>query len=237
MIYITNMQKPYQHLFFDIDRTLWDFESNSVVVMRQLFDKYNLETLCQADFDTYYAFYKTTNQQLWDLYSQGRIVKEFLHNQRFYYTLLHFKVDDMALSIRMANDLVDLIPLQTRLFPEVEDTLSYLQNRGYHLHIISNGFPEIQYNKLKNAEIFHFFKKIIISEEQGFTKPDIRIFKRALQLAGAFLQDSLMIGDDYNADIVGAQNAGLDQVFVDTHNTSKPATFVIKQIAEIKEIL
>jgi len=208
--------KEYKHLFFDLDRTLWDFEANSLVTLQEIFDERKLKERGVPSFDDFLMFYKDYNHKLWDLYKLGEINKEYLSVERFRGTLKKFSISDENLSVNIAKDYVTISPTKTKLFPDTIDVLDILSKR-YHLHIITNGFSEVQFTKLKNSNLDIYFEQIITSEMVGVQKPNSKVFEFSLHQAKAKQVDSVMIGDDQEVDIIGAQKFGMDQVFVDFH--------------------
>jgi putative hydrolase of the HAD superfamily len=207
------MEKKYKHLFFDLDRTLWDFEANSLITLEEIFINKGLKELGIPNFNSFLEYYTTYNHHLWELYKVGKIEKEHLSVERFYGSLRHFNIHDQQLASLIANDYITISPTKTKLFP---DTIMVLQklSENYQLHIITNGFNEVQFVKLKNSGLEPFFQEVITSEMIGVQKPNPKIFEYALQQANAQAADSVMIGDDQDGDIKGAQNAGMKQVYV-----------------------
>lgn len=229
----------YKHIFFDLDRTLWDFEKNSHEVLTELYYKYNLLSKGIASPIEFIKSYKIINESLWDLYRQNKIKKENLRTERFRLTLNEFGVFDVKLATNLGKDYVECCPKKTHLFPFVHSTLNYLKDR-YCLHIITNGFEEVQYEKLENSNLMDYFEQIITSEQVGFKKPSSEIFKFSLVKAFAKPSDSLMIGDDLVADIYGARDSGINQVFFNPHSIlfeDKDITHEISCLSELEEIL
>ena len=154
----------YTHIFFDLDRTLWDFEKNSHEVLTELHQKYDLITKGITDSNYFIERYKFHNEKLWDLYRKDKIEKEKLRDERFRITLEEFGLKDNKLAANLGNDYVEYCPKKTNLFPFVHSTLNYLKDR-YSLHIITNGFEEVQYKKLDNSQIlifrFHYYLLLI----------------------------------------------------------------------------
>lgn len=230
----------YKHIFFDLDRTLWDFEKNSHEVLSDLFHKYNLIAKGNVSRSEFIIRYKINNERLWNLYRQNKIEKEKLRTERFRITLKEFGIIDANLAASFANDYVENCPKKTHLFPFVHSTLNYLKDR-YNLHIITNGFEEVQYEKLENSNLMEYFEQIITSEQVGFKKPSSEIFKFSLVKAFARPSDSIMIGDDLVADIYGARDAGIDQVFFNPHSLplddEEDITHEITCLSELELIL
>ena len=229
----------YKHIFFDLDRTLWDFEKNSHEVLIELYQYYCLQTKGIDNIKLFIERYEYHNEKLWELYRQNKIEKNKLRNERFKITLNEFGIN----SIELANDLGDYYvahcPKKTNLFPFVHSTLKYLKNK-YKLHIITNGFEEVQYQKLENSNLIDYFEQIITSEQVGFKKPSEQIFKFSMIKASAKPSNSLMIGDDLHADILGAKDIGMAQVFFNPlkhEHSNSDITYEINCLSELVEIL
>ena len=229
----------YKHIFFDLDRTLWDFEKNSNEVLNELYKKYDLFLMGINDCNKFIERYKFHNEQLWDLYRQNKIEKDKLRDERFKITLKEFGVYSSELAVNLGKDYVTHCPKKTNLFPYTQATLKYLKAR-YKLHIITNGFEEVQYQKLENSNLIDYFEQIITSEQVGFKKPNSQIFRFSLNKVGAKPSECLMIGDDLHADISGAKGVDIDQVFFNptslTHSISE-ITHEINCLSELEEIL
>ncbi|NVO01911.1 MAG: noncanonical pyrimidine nucleotidase, YjjG family [Bacteroidetes bacterium] len=231
------MIKKYKHLFFDLDKTLWDFEKNSKETLTELYNNYKLSEKNIESFDVFFEKYTEINIGLWDLYRKGEIKKEYLSLQRFELTFNKFGFSDVELAQTFANDYISISPQKTHLFPGAIEVLEELCIK-YELHVITNGFKEVQYKKLNNSGLNNFFKTIITSEEAGFMKPDPKVFLYALEKAEATASESIMIGDDLEVDILSAQNFGMDQIFVNYEAIShdeKP-TFEITNLFTLLEI-
>jgi putative hydrolase of the HAD superfamily len=188
-------------------------------------------------FDKFHRIYAEENNRLWQLYGKGLLSKEILRYKRFEDTLLQFGLDDIDLAKRMGEAYIDLSPRQTHLFPNAKESLFELQSIGFQMHIITNGFSEVQYIKLENCGLIHFFDVIVCSEVIGKNKPDPLIFAHALSEAKANSVDSLMIGDDYHADINGAIQSGMSAVLFDPFDNEKTDfENKIKDLSEIPEL-
>lgn len=206
-----------KHLFFDLDRTLWDFEKNSKKALQYLFESLNLSAKI-AHFNHFHHTYKRINADLWKKYGKGKINKTELRDARFIETLKFHDIHDEKLANELSNGYIEVSPRQTELFPNTIETLHELQKMGYQMHIITNGFQEVQYIKLEESKLTPFFQHIICSEEVGFTKPDPRVFHYAMHLAKTTSQGSVMIGDDREVDIFGAMQVGMQAVLFDPEN-------------------
>lgn len=230
--------KKYKHLFFDLDRTLWDFETSSKITFEYLFKKYELEQKGIENVGIFHQVYSKINEKLWDQYRNGQIEKEVLRDLRFKQTLDFFGIKDENLDKSLGCDYIYYSPRNVSLMPFTMEILEYLHPK-YKLHIITNGFEEVQHVKLESSKMDTFFDTMTISEEVGTKKPDKRIFNYALKKANAQLEESLMIGDDLEVDIEGAINVGMDQVFfnVDGVAHQKKVDFEIGSLSELKRFL
>ncbi|MEO8583146.1 MAG: YjjG family noncanonical pyrimidine nucleotidase [Flavitalea sp.] len=228
----------YQHLFFDLDHTLWDFDTNAKLTLIQLFEELELKKAGVHDFELFYTSYLLHNDKLWARYRSGAIRAEELRWKRMLYTLLEFKIGDEKLAKLLGDRFLELLPNRNILFPGTIDTLTYLHNKGYNMHLITNGFEETQHNKLRNSGISTFFIEVITSERSNSIKPKKEIFDFALNLAKATHAESIMIGDSIEVDIQGAQNAGIDQVHMNHTNkeTTLLPTFTARSLKDLENI-
>jgi putative hydrolase of the HAD superfamily len=227
----------YRHIFFDLDHTLWDFRSNSRDTLTELFQEERLEERGIPSASDLIEAYEEVNQVLWGRYEQGHIPKEVLRVLRFRNSLLRFGVKEETLAVRMGRQYVERCPLRTKLMPGVPALLDDL-SRDHVLHIITNGFDEVQRVKLQHSGIGERFHVILTSEKAGARKPDPRIFARAMKDAGARDGECLMVGDHPEADMAGARRAGWDQVHFAAETEPDPlATYRIMHMDELRPIL
>ncbi len=228
----------YQHIFFDLDRTLWDFETNSNETLIELAQKYNLIERGIDSIENFIQEYLIINDALWVQYGKSLITKETLRFDRFHKTFLKYNIDDKKLVENIGNDYVAQSPYKTNLFPHTHEVLDYLSKK-YTLHIITNGFEEVQHIKIKNCGIENYFSEIITSERAGYKKPDTRIFKFSLDVANATISNSLMVGDNLEADIIGAKEAGIHQVYFNPNEEkhSEKITYEIKSLKQLLDFL
>lgn len=230
--------RKYKHIFIDLDRTLWDFEKSAQQTFEEIYRKHELKKLGIPSLAEFDKFYTVHNNRLWSYYRKGQIKKEVLSVQRFELTLKDFSIEDSELSKSMAADYINLSPIMVNLFPHTHELLAYLKSK-YVLHIITNGFEEVQQKKLDSANLRKYFTKIITSEMAGFKKPELEIFDYALELAGAEIGESIMIGDDLKVDILGAEDFGMDQIYVNFNHAkhNENPSYEVNNLIEIEEIL
>jgi putative hydrolase of the HAD superfamily len=230
----------YKHVFFDLDHTLWDFDTNANATLSELFLLHKLEERTKAPFNDFYVRYMAHNAHLWDRYEKGFIGVEELKLKRMWRTLLDFKIADEELSNKLSYQFLEILPTKNAVFPYTPEILQYLKNKGYLMHLITNGFERIQRKKLSNSGIDGFFTHLITSEISNSLKPKKEIFDFAVNLSEALLEESIMIGDNLNADVQGALNAGMDAVYVNHINADagpvKP-TYTITHLQQLEDIL
>jgi len=229
----------YKHVFFDLDHTLWDFETNSKQALQQIFHEQKLGEKGISSFEDFHKKYLPINDRYWARYHHGHVAKEKLRLGRFHDTLKEFGVDDEVLAEAIAASYLSISPKMTALFADAMDVLKYLQEKKYALHLITNGFAEVQWIKIEQSGLKPFFEHIIISEEVGTQKPDKAIFEIAMERAKTNAGECVMIGDNFNTDIVGARNAGMDQIFFNPKKKRRreAVTYEVSSLVELKEIL
>ena len=229
----------YKHIFFDLDHTLWDFETNAKQTLHDLYINNALQEKGVDNFNDFFSKYSHHNHRLWDKYTKGLIKQEELRWKRMWLALLDYKIADEALSRKLSLEFLALLPTKTNLFPYTIEILTYLRNKNYQLHLITNGFESVQHNKLMGCGLRDYFVEVITSEGSNSLKPHKEIFDFALQLTKAELEDSIMIGDNIDADIEGGINAGMDTIYVNHLNTEKyhKANHTIFHLKELEEIL
>ncbi len=235
---MTKSNKIYKHLFIDLDRTLWDFEKSAQQTFETIYEKHHLNELGVPSLEQFKVFYTEHNNRLWSYYRKGEIKKEVLSVQRFELSLNDFGITNSGLAQKMADDYVTMSPTMVSLFPYTHEILAYLKAK-YVLHIITNGFEEVQQKKLDNADLRQYFTEIITSEKAGAKKPEPEIFDYAFKLTGATKDDSLMIGDDFIVDILGAKTQGIDQMYVNYNRVkhSEEASYEVFDLKAIESIL
>jgi putative hydrolase of the HAD superfamily len=214
------MNKKYTHVFFDLDNTLWDFERNSRNAMHVTFQQYKLEET--VDFNLFFETYKKHNHALWESYRKNEVGKKELTRLRFQNTFIELGLN--AVNPDEMNTLyLNEMPKQKILNDGVLDILNYLKTKRYQLFIITNGFKEVQREKIETSGLKPFFDKIFISEEIKSPKPEREIFEYSIKSANAKKSKSIMVGDDWEIDVLGAVNCGIDAV----HYQSNPGQNLI----------
>ncbi|NBV09905.1 MAG: noncanonical pyrimidine nucleotidase, YjjG family [Chitinophagia bacterium] len=229
----------YKDLFFDLDHTLWDFETNSKETIQELYTTHRLVDLGIIDFDRFYSTYSAHNHRLWDRYTKGFIKQEELRWKRVYLSLLDFKVANEPLAKEMSQAYLEILPNKKHLFPYTIEILEYLKQKDYKMHLITNGFESVQFKKIKNSGLQDYFIEVITSEASNSLKPQKEIFEYALKNANASIEESIMIGDNESADIQGGINIGMDTIFVNHIQVvpTVPATYTITHLKELENIL
>ena len=228
----------YRHLFFDLDHTLWDYDRNVQESLTELFEIYQLPFLGVKTFDDFYGAFNAVNFDLWSLYNVGKIDKVKLRKERFKRIFEHLGADGLSVPLEMEEDFMRRTSSKPHLFPHSKETLNYLQNK-YELHIITNGFNESQAMKMSASGLTSYFRMIITSETMGHRKPDKRIFEYAIDKLDSDPKACLMIGDNPDSDILGARNAGIDQVLFNPLNIpcALEPTYTINCLSELKNFL
>ncbi len=217
-------------IFFDLDHTLWDFEKNSALTFERIL-KLNRVSV---DLEKFLEIYIPVNLAYWKLYREERISKEDLrfHRLKVTFNKLGYAIDSDTIHT-LANDYIGLLSSFNHLFPNTLEILDYLKP-NYRLHIITNGFKEIQEKKLRNSGILDYFELIVNSESAGVKKPNPRIFKMALKMAGVSCRNSIMVGDNLEADILGAKAVGFHTLHFNVHKD--PFHKHCKMITDLSEI-
>lgn len=231
-------KSKYKHLFFDLDHTLWDFEANAKATLEELYSSLKLKERGVDDFLLFYKNYLDHNERLWERYRNGFIKQEELRIKRMRQSLLDFKIADEPLAQAMSEQFLELLPSRTILFPFAKEILDYLTDKGYELHLITNGFEKTQHSKLKYSGLTGYFKEVITSEGSGSLKPNKEIFEYAFQKTNALPSESIMLGDTLEVDIQGAINAGIDQVFINHHRITShiQPTYMVHELKELEAI-
>ena len=228
-----------QHIFFDLDNTLWDHRRNAYLTLKDIFETQQVSLRYKLDFEEFHQEYFTINERLWEQIRDGEIDKEYLRKHRFYDSFLFFDIDDFELAQTFESQFLDQILKYNDLVEGAFELLEYLSEKGYILHILSNGFEEVTYRKCELSGIKNYFKTITSADEINIRKPHPEIYRYALDKANVKIEESMMIGDDWIADVEGGKSFGLKVVFFDVFNDNFDAeeVIVIKKLLELKEVL
>lgn len=227
-----------RQLFFDLDRTLWDFERNSKTALSMLYQDLKLDDHIEH-FLQFHHHYIQINADLWSQYGKGKISKEELRDSRFKKALAKFNLHDDNLALTMSKGYLELSPNQTAIFPFAHEMLQEFKNNDYQLHIITNGFREVQERKLQNCDLRKYFDVILCSEDIGFTKPNREIYREAERLTNCKPNQAIMTGDDFKADVIGSLNAGWTAIHFDPEHKYKKERTVprIRTLNELPEVV
>lgn len=229
----------YTHLFFDLDHTLWDFEKNSEEAMQDAFVELKVEHFLNVNYKEFNAVYKKINQKYWERFRKGFVSRSDLRWKRMQATFLEFKKFDDALARNLGEAYLEKLPTKTHLFDHAKDVLDYCREKKYELHLITNGFEETQVKKITTSGIADYFDEMISSERALASKPNALIYEFAMKQTNATPDKSLMIGDHFEVDILGAKNVGMDQVYFNPkkRDNNESATFEIACLSELYEIV
>lgn len=228
----------YKHLFIDLDDTLWDTFNNNKESLKEVYDIYEFNR-SYASFEVFFDRWFPYNNHLWDLYRQDKISKQQLVTKRFEHMVEPMGITDPGFIQQLNKEFLQRSSSKSGLLPFALDILHYLQDK-YTLHILSNGFREVQYKKMDNSGLTSFFDKIILSEDAGANKPSKDIFDYALSITSANREEVLMIGDSWEADIVGAHQSNIHQVWYNPHRlcpSDFTPTYEISNLKELQNIL
>jgi len=230
------IQPRITDIFFDLDHTIWDFEANSKLAFEKLLNKHNIP----VSIDAFIEVYEPVNHQYWQDYATGLKTKKEVKSGRLIDTFgdLNIEVEKMMIDV-LAEEYLDFLKQGTVLMEGAIELLDYLKDK-YRLHILTNGFTEVQSHKLQYSGLSPYFENLITSEETGKLKPHPEVFKHALQKAGTFAHKSYMIGDNFQSDVLGAKNAGMFVIHFDPLEQSDVDYKIIpkvKHLLEIKNIL
>lgn len=230
----------YKHLFFDLDHTLWDHNTNSKQALAEVYQHFGLHTFGIPSSHQFYLKFNEINHQLWDLYEQGKIAQPELRHTRFRMIFSELGCNDFSICDEISDTYINISVRKPNLLPNAKSVLDYLFPK-YPLHIITNGFMEVQDIKMTSGGIKQYFREIVTSQNSGFKKPEVGIFEYALALVGAKPHECIMIGDSFQSDIVGATKAGIDTVFFNPDGRKQDITLQpkheVKDLIELKGIL
>lgn len=233
--------KPYKAIFLDWDDTIGDWTTAEHKALEDIYVTYRLDRLYPT-FEDYLNAYKPYNLELWGMYGRGEVTKEWLHLQRFLRPIEGLPVTGdglQELAQEMGAEFLRLTNKHFCLMPDAEKVVRYLAGK-YPLTIISNGFKEVQYYKFEHSGLAPYFTHTLISEEVGINKPQPGIFEIALERNGITADQAVMIGDSYSSDIVGAKEAGIDQIWVKGDGlpvTGETATYIVPKLTDVMEVV
>jgi putative hydrolase of the HAD superfamily len=234
---MNNHQQKYQCIFFDLDHTLWDYETNSRDTLFDLYGQYALEKRGVA-FDAFHQQFRSVNNQLWNLYDRGLVDSDTIRKERFKQILEAFEAFEETLCAELSEAYLVTCPLKGTLMPYALETLDYLAGK-YSLTVVTNGFDEIQQTKLKTGKLLHYFDHIVTSQTAGHKKPSREIFNFALQSNSIRPQEAIMVGDNLITDIGGAKNAAIDAVYFNPEQNGHQEIvhYEISSLAELRQFL
>lgn len=228
----------YESLFIDLDDTLWDIHLNGKECLEEVYIDYGYSNYYPT-FQDYYDVYMPSNNHLWGLYRQGIIKKEELIVERFLVPVREFGINDPKYAKNLSDDFLERTTHKTRLIDGAIELLDYLKPK-YRMHILSNGFSEVQFKKIENSGLRPYFDKIILSEDANINKPHADMFTYALKNTNSKRNKTIMIGDSWEADVVGARNSKIDQIWFNPL-CNKPVgfepTYTVDSLIKIKDIL
>ncbi|MBV7440751.1 YjjG family noncanonical pyrimidine nucleotidase [Weeksellaceae bacterium TAE3-ERU29] len=227
-----------KHIFFDLDNTLWNHRENSIITLREMFREHKIEEEFNVGFDDWHSVFYDMNELLWADLRDGKITKKDLRERRFKEPFVHFKIEDENLSNFFEEQYLKRMTGKNIVVDGAEELLKYLHPK-YTLHIITNGFVEVSEHKVKNSVLNGFFKTLTCADEIGVRKPDPKLFDLALEKANAKKEESIFIGDDWIADIVGANHYGMQSIYFDSlkEGQTMNGVPVVTSLLDIREIL
>jgi len=228
----------YKHVFFDLDHTLWDFEKNATETLNYLYQYFKLIEVNQLDLQKFVTIFHQINRELWSLHDAGKITKDYIRKERFNMVFAAMEVPLDFVPATIGDKYLELCPTKPHVIPFAHKVLDYLKDH-YVLHIITNGFEDVQQIKIKSAQLEDYFIEVITADFCGYKKPSKEIFVYALEKAQAIPEESIMIGDNLETDIIGAKNANIDQVYYnpDSIPHQHQVTYEIKCLSELLLIL
>ncbi len=228
----------YKNLFIDLDDTLWDTYHNNKKCLEEVYDDYQFERY-YASFEAFYNYYMPNNLRLWELYRNHKINRQTLIIERFLHVLRYTGINDVDAALSLNNDFLQRTTTKTKLIPGTIELLEYLRP-SYRMFILSNGFREVQFKKLYNSGLAPYFERMILSEDANIQKPHKEIFDFALKNTNSRRGETLMIGDSWDADIMGAYNAKMDQMWFNPEKLPSKnisPTFIVHSLLDIKNFL
>lgn len=238
LFFIQKMQK-INHVFFDLDNTLWDHRKNAKLTLQNLFIQHQIEKSHQISFNDFHEAYHIINEELWAGLRDEKIDKAYLRKHRFYNSFLKFNIDDFELSQLFEHSFLDEIVAFNEVVEGTFEILDYLKSKNYQIHIITNGFEEVTHRKINGSGMADYFNTVTSADDVGVRKPNPKIFDHALKIANATKEESILIGDDWIADVLGGKNYGMDIIFFDVYKEQPGLTEIkrIESLVELKDFL
>lgn len=233
--------KQYTDLFIDFDDTLYDTHGNAVIALRELFDALHLDRYFQQP-EVFYDEYWKANIDLWTRYSKGEIDRDYLIVERFRRPLSFGQglEPTAAYCIEASDRFLDFCSSKPGLVEGARELVDYLTGKGYRMHMCSNGFHEVQYKKLRACGLDGCFQTVVLSEDAGYNKPSQQFFDYAFRVTGASCDTTLMIGDNFQTDILGAKQAGLDTAYFNRfpeYPAPEPVSYEVTSLRQLMDIL
>ena len=236
--------KQYTDLFIDFDDTLYDTHGNCVIALRELFEAQHLGRWF-PDAQLFYDEYWKANIDLWTRYSKGEITRDYLIVERFRRPMMvseafRTEAKEESFYLQLSDQFLDFCSNKPGLVDGAQELMDYLRDKGYRMHMCSNGFHEVQYKKLRACGLTDYFNTIILSEDAGFNKPLPQYFDYAIRQSGAVKERTLMIGDNFQTDILGAKHYGLATAYFNRfpdYPASEPVDYEVTSLRELMEIL
>lgn len=229
----------YKHIFFDLDHTLWDFERNSSESLEEIFHHHTLSQYGIASLEAFVSSFLKINTALWDAFDRGQLHHTYIRENRFRMVFEELGAECPSDHAQIGEFYLNSLPTKKHLLEGALDLLTYVAAAGYGMHIITNGFNEVQARKIASSEIGHFFHNVVTFETANAKKPDRRIFEYALETAGTTAGESLMVGDNWIADILGARQVGMDTAYLNPAGLKfdEEPTYNIARLEELMLIL
>lgn len=232
-------KKKYKHIFFDLDHTLWDFETNSNQTLFELVSKYEIDKVPGFDFDECVSMFHEANYKFWNAFNRDEITAEQLRHYRFDHSFSKYDFNKDAIRDQFNEDYLSLCPYKPNLMPQAKDILEFLYSEYFNLYILTNGFEHVQLLKLTSSQVFHYFEDVFTIKDFGFKKPHPQYFKHVLHSINASPHDCLMVGDSLEIDILPAMALGIDGVWYNPKKAEgiRKPTCEIVDLLELKELV
>ena len=233
------MQKKIKHIFFDLDNSLWDTDRNSKLTLQQMYKETEVEEKHKVGFSDFFNDYYHRNEELWILYRQNKVNKQDILDQRFRKTFERFGITDSSIYSYFDDHFLEKVVQNNNLVDNTVETLEYLKGKGYELHVVSNGFIQQTQRKVNGTQIKEYVTTVTSGEEINKRKPAKEVFELGLQKANAKAEESSFIGDDWEADAIGSEKAGMFPIFFDYKKEEKYKQNgfpIIKDLLELKSI-